>query len=165
MDHLRDMDGMWQSQVVVPKALRPIIGRANFIQAVGIKNTGPMSRKKAAASAIHLAFVADAKTKIVNARAQLTRQQPWGRFVDVSITTMTAVDPDGPFTVPDGARLVSRNGQQFLIEYRTLPQPVDVADVVECEAVISQWAKKGKEGDGLPGSQAITAMRTEWMGF
>ena len=167
MDHLRDMDGMWQSQVVVPKALRPIIGKANFIRAVGIENTGPMSRKKAAASAIHLAFVADAKSKIDNARAQLTRQQfePWGRFVDVSTTSMTAVDPDRPITVPDGAHLVTHNGRQFLTEYRTLPQPADVARVVECAAVIEQWTKKDKEAEGPPKPQAITAMRTAWIRF
>jgi hypothetical protein len=88
MDHLRDMAGVWQSQVVVPKALISTIGKSNFIRTTGIRNTGPASRKQAAASPVHLAFVADAKTEIANARARLagSKIELPGRFVELSTT-------------------------------------------------------------------------------
>src|SRR3954453_9010472 len=91
MDHLREMDGVWQSQIMVPEPLKTAFGKTAFIQSTAIRNTGPASRKKAAASPPHLQFVADAKTQIQQVRANLAGIQVKlpSRFVEVSRSTMT----------------------------------------------------------------------------
>src|SRR5690242_35675 len=143
MDHLRDMDGMWQSQVVVPRALRAIIGQASLIQTTRIKNNEPASRKKAGNSAIHRRLFADAKKKIETARAQLTGAPvEWpDRFADTPLTGITDLSTGQRIAVPYGARAVRHNGVIYIIEKPVASRPADTARA-ECEAVIQDWAKE-----------------------
>src|SRR5438270_851847 len=105
-DYLRECQGVWQSQLIVPEALRPLIGKHNFIQTTGIRNDGPASRKRAADSAKHLAYVTWAKGKMEQARAILAGHIPRNEYELISSITQTVIPPGQSFVVPAGGRIV-----------------------------------------------------------
>jgi site-specific recombinase XerD len=140
---------MWQSQVIVPKHLAPIVGRRYFIQTTKTRNTGPASRAKAAETPAHIEFVADALLRIKAARAQQQVERPMaGRFVTLSRRVSTLVEPG--MAVNAGRLVIGRDGRHYLIENLPVAEQPSRLDAA---ALIEDWATDKKADKQAKGAK------------
>jgi hypothetical protein len=163
-DHLRDCQGVWQSQVIVPKDLAGVVGRRYFIQTTKVRNTGPTSRTKAADTPRHIEFVADALLRIKAAKeAQRVVEPPrmLGRYVELSRTSHTRLQP-GMQLNGRGRVMTGRDGQQYLVEDLSIAPTIKLAG---CSTATAMALWKVKRGDNPPRQQAIDSRKSKMTKF